>query len=56
MITVGKSLTRTKEKSKKGDYAFDILKKEITPTQIRSKVKIITLFNSQQIKVLSEQN
>ena len=45
-----------RKKGKDDDYVFDILEKDMTPAQIKSKVKIFTRFINQHIKVLVEQN
>jgi len=45
-----------RKKGKEDDYVFDILEKVMTPTQIKSKVKIFTRFINQHIKVLAEKN
>ncbi|HBH49142.1 MAG TPA: integrase [Bacteroidales bacterium] len=45
-----------RKNGKEDDYVFNILEKEMTPEQIKSKVKIFTRFINQHVKNLAEQN
>jgi site-specific recombinase XerD len=45
-----------RKNGKQDDYVFNILEKEMTPSQIKAKVKIFTRFINQHIKTLAEQN
>jgi integrase/recombinase XerD len=45
-----------RKNGKEDDYVFKILEKEMTPEQIKAKVKIFTRFINQHVKKLAEQN